>query len=198
MLKAISKRRSIRKYKDIPVPQNLIEEILQAGMLAPSSKNRQPWRFVVVSGDGKTEMLSAMEQGLIREAKNPMLPDSSQHLSAARHTLDIMRQAPVTIFVVNALGIDLSCSIGTEKRIYEICNAQSIGAAIQNMTISATESGLGSLWICDTFFAHQELMDWLNTEGELFAAFTLGYADENPGARPRKDLSDVVEWRNEK
>lgn len=198
MLKAISERRSIRKYKDIPVPQNLIEEILQAGMLAPSSKNRQPWRFGVVSGVGKTEMLSAMEQGLIREAKNPMLPDSSQYLSAARHTLDIMRQAPVTIFVVNALGIDLSCSIGTEKRIYEICNAQSIGAAIQNMTISATESGLGSLWICDTFFAHQELMDWLNMEGELFAALTLGYADENPGARPRKDMSDVVEWKNEK
>lgn len=188
MLKAISERRSIRKYKDIPVPQNLIEEILQAGMLAPSSKNRQPWRFVVVSGDGKTEMLSAMEQGLIREAKNPMLPDSSQHLSAARHTLDIMRQAPVTIFVVNALGIDLSCTIGTEKRIYEICNAQSIGAAIQNMTISATESGLGSLWICDTFFAHQELMDWLNTEGELFAAFTLGYADENIQAQDREKI----------
>jgi len=195
MLKAISERRSIRKYKDIPVPQNLIEEILQAGMLAPSSKNRQPWRFVVVSGDGKTEMLSAMEQGLIREAKNPMLPDSSQHLSAARHTLDIMRQAPVTIFVVNALGIDLSCSIGTEKRIYEICNAQSIGAAIQNMSLTAVELGLGSLWICDVYFAYRELCEWLNTDSQLVAAISLGYPDEEPSRRPRLQLSDVTEWR---
>lgn len=196
MLSAITDRRSIRKYKDIPVPQNLIEDILQAGILAPSSKNRQPWRFVVVSGNAKTDMLRAMEQGLIREEKDPMLPDSKQHLSGARHTLEIMRQAPVTIFVINTLGIGLSRSIGTENRIYEICNAQSIGAAIQNMSITAAESGLGSLWICDTFFAYNELQAWLNTEGELFAAFTLGYADENPGARPRKAMHDVVEWRN--
>lgn len=196
MLNAISERRSIRKYKDIPVPQDLIEEILQAGILAPSSKNRQPWRFVVVSGNAKTDMLSAMEQGLIREAKNPMLPDSKQHLSAARHTLEIMRQAPVTIFVLNTLGIDLSRAIGTEDRIYEICNAQSIGAAIQNMTITAAESGLGSLWICDTFFAYGELKAWLNTDGELFAALTIGYGDEHPGARPRKAMRDVVEWKN--
>lgn len=196
MLSAITDRRSIRKYKDIPVPQNLIEDILQAGILAPSSKNRQPWRFVVVSGNAKTDMLRAMEQGLIREEKDPMLPDSKQHLSGARHTLEIMRQAPVTIFVINTLGIGLSRSIGTENRIYEICNAQSIGAAIQNMSITAAESGLGSLWICDTFFAYNELQAWLNTEGELFAAFTLGYADENPGARPRKAMHDVVEWKN--
>lgn len=196
MLSAITDRRSIRKYKDIPVPQNLIEDILQAGILAPSSKNRQPWRFVVVSGNAKTDMLRAMEQGLIREEKDPMLPDSKQHLSGARHTLEIMRQAPVTIFVINTLGIGLSRSIGTENRIYEICNAQSIGAAIQNMSITAAESGLGSLWICDTFFAYNELQAWLNTEGELYAAFTLGYADENPGARPRKAMHDVVEWKN--
>lgn len=196
MLSAITDRRSIRKYKDIPVPQNLIEDILQAGILAPSSKNRQPWRFVVVSGNAKTDMLRAMEQGLIREEKDPMLPDSKQHLSGARHTLEIMRQAPVTIFVINTLGIGLSRSIGTENRIYEICNAQSIGAAIQNMSITAAESGLGSLWICDTFFAYNELQAWLNTEGELFAAFTLGYADENPCARPRKAMHDVVEWKN--
>lgn len=196
MLSAITDRRSIRKYKDIPVPQNLIEDILQAGILAPSSKNRQPWRFVVVSSNAKTDMLRAMEQGLIREEKDPMLPDSKQHLSGARHTLEIMRQAPVTIFVINTLGIGLSRSIGTENRIYEICNAQSIGAAIQNMSITAAESGLGSLWICDTFFAYNELQAWLNTEGELYAAFTLGYADENPGARPRKAMHDVVEWKN--
>jgi nitroreductase len=49
MIKEIESRRSIRRYKDIPVKEELIEEILKAGMLAPSSKNRQPWHFNISS-----------------------------------------------------------------------------------------------------------------------------------------------------
>lgn len=63
------------------------------------------------------------------------------------------------------------------------------------MTLAATELGLGSLWICDTYFAHRELNDWLDAGGELLAALAVGYADENPSARPRKSFHDVVEWR---
>lgn len=43
MLDAIAARRSIRKFKSTEVPRDIIEEVLQAGTLAPSSKNRQPW-----------------------------------------------------------------------------------------------------------------------------------------------------------
>ena len=50
MIKEIESRRSIRRYKDIPVKEELIEVILKAGMLAPSSKNRQPWHFIVTTG----------------------------------------------------------------------------------------------------------------------------------------------------
>lgn len=46
MLDAIAARRSIRKFKNTPVPRHIIEEIIKAGALAPSSKNRQPWHFV--------------------------------------------------------------------------------------------------------------------------------------------------------
>ena len=45
---AISRRRSIRKVKDAPVPREMIERVLSAVVLAPSAKNRQPWRFVVL------------------------------------------------------------------------------------------------------------------------------------------------------
>lgn len=55
MLEAIKNRRSIRKYKNAPVSREQISEILYAGMLAPSSKNRQPWRFIVVTGTAKEE-----------------------------------------------------------------------------------------------------------------------------------------------
>ncbi len=189
-------RRSIRKYKQDPVPKQLIEEILQAGILAPSSKNRQPWKFIVATGASKEDMLAAMNKGLLREKEMPLLPESAEHLSGAEYTLKIMEQASVIIAIVNTLGVDINNILTTEERISEICNVQSIGAAIENMTLAATDLGLGSLWICDTYFAHAELCDWLNVEGELVAAMAIGYADENPPARPRKNMEAVVEWRD--
>lgn len=196
MLKSISNRRSIRKFKATSIPKEMVEEILNAGRLAPSSKNRQPWKFTVVSGQSKNEMLLSMEQGLLRERGGlSLLPNSKQHLTAAEYTLEIMKQAPITVFVTNPLGIELSDRLNQEDRIYEICNAQSIGAAMENMTLTATELGLGSLWICDIYFAYEELSRWLSTEGTLVAAMSFGHPDECPRPRPRKSMEDIVEWR---
>ncbi len=195
MLSTIVDRRSIRKYKDISVDKKILEEILLAGSLAPSSKNRQPWKFVVVSGNAKTDMIKTMEEGLEREKIHPLLPESARYHGGAAYTIQIMEQAPVVILVVNPLGIDIHRQLDAEERIYEICNAQSIGAAMENMTLTAAEHGLGSLWICDTYFAYDELNRWLNTDGELIAAMAAGYADEAPAARPRKALEEIVEWR---
>ena len=63
------------------------------------------------------------------------------------------------------------------------------------MTLTATELGLGSLWICDTYSAYEELTEWLGTEGALYAALAVGYADESPAPRPRKDIYSITEWR---
>ncbi len=196
MLSAIVNRRSIRKFKSTDVPRPMIEEILQSGILAPSSKNRQPWNFIVVTGNAKEELLEVMARGLKREQERPLLPESALHLSGAKNTLKIMEMAPVIIFIMNSLGLDVHSSLKPEERIFEICNAQSIGAAIENMTLTAVELGLGSLWICDTYFAYQELCNYLNTDGELYAAMAVGYADEKPLARPRKSMEAVVEWRD--
>lgn len=193
MLDAIAARRSIRKFKTTPVAHEIIEEILRAGSLAPSSKNRQPWKFIVTTGQAKEEVLAVMERGLEREAQQPLLPESAVYIGGAHNTLNIMRQAPAVIFVVNTRGLDLLTPQNAENRVFEICNAQSIGAAVENMSLAAVEAGLGSLWICDTYFAQQELCTWLG--GELAAAFALSYADEEPAPRPRKSWSETVEWR---
>lgn len=141
MLDAIAARRSIRKFKNTPVPRHIIEEIIKAGALAPSSKNRQPWHFVVTTGKAKEEALAAMEQGLRREAQQPLLPESAQYIAGAWNTLAIMRQAPVIIFVVNPLGLDLLTPQNAENRVFEICNAQSIGAAVENMSLAQLKTG---------------------------------------------------------
>ena len=196
MLNDIKNRRSIRKYQNRPVERQLIEQVLQAGILAPSSKNRQPWRFIVVSGAAKDNVLQAMQQGIQREKIQPLLPENAPNLPSALHTLQIMQQAPVIIFIINILGQNLHQTLTTEAHIGEICNAQSIGAAVQNMTLAATELGLGSLWICDTFFAYPEICACLQCQGQLAAALALGYADEQPAARPRLPLNAVTEWRD--
>lgn len=196
MLEAIQNRRSIRKFQKRDLPRAAVEQILLAGALAPSSKNRQPWKFIATGGAEKEPMLAAMRKGLQREKEGKaLLPGSSQHLCGAENTLRIMEEAPVTVFVVNPLGSDLTAPQTFEDRVYEICNIQSAGAALENMTLAATELGLGSLWICDLFFAYPELSAWLDVQGELIAAMAFGYPAESPAARPRKNLSEITEWR---
>ena len=102
MISAIYDRRSIRKFTDRPISQEDITDIIQSGIKAPSSKNRQPWKYIVVQGNAKEEMLKVFRQGIEREEKdNALLPLSKQHIAAAKYTVDIMAEAPIIVFVVN-------------------------------------------------------------------------------------------------
>lgn len=196
MIAEIEARRSIRKYQDKIVAKEDILEIIQSGINAPSSKNRQPWQYVIVQGQAKAAMLDAFRAGIAREETGEaLLPQSRQHLAGAKYTVKILEQAPVVIFVINSLGHNILDELSPEERIFEICNIQSVSAAIQNMLLAATHKGLGSLWVCDIYFAYQELSQWLNVEGELLAAVALGYPDELPPKRSRKMIDTMVEWR---
>ena len=53
MIREIENRRSIRKYKPDEIERKLIEEIIYSASLAPSAKNRQPWKFIVYQGEEK-------------------------------------------------------------------------------------------------------------------------------------------------
>ncbi len=74
----------------------------------------------------------------------------------------------------------------------DVVDIQSIGASIQNMLLAAQDLGIGSLWMCDVFYAYEELSAWLGAEGEMIAAVAFGYPAETPAARPRKPLSEIV------
>ena len=56
--KVIEKRRSIRKYKDTPVPKEQLIKILEAARIAPSASHRQPWHFIVVEDKDKIRKLA--------------------------------------------------------------------------------------------------------------------------------------------
>ncbi|SHM59214.1 nitroreductase family protein [Ruminococcus flavefaciens] len=192
----IKNRRSIRKYTSQPVEKELIDEVLSAAILAPSAKNRQPWKFIVYSENSKKELLSAMEKGLIKtKAEFANMPNSEYMLSDAFNTLKIMQEAPVIIMVLNTNGSSPFSEIDTFARITEICDSLSIGAAIENMLLKATELGLGTLWIANTCYAYNELAEFIGTKSQLIGAVALGYAAEVPFPRPRKSLDEVAEYR---
>jgi len=187
-MQAISQRRSIRRYKDKPVPDDAIRQILHAATLAPSGKNRQPWRFVVVKADRRDEMVRVMRQG-IEACKEQGIPVGSSPATAS-----IMERAPVTVFVFNPYARSTELEPTRERFLFGMVDIQSVGAAIQNMLLAAYELGLGTLWICDVFYAYDQLCNWLGQDAQLIAAVTIGYPDEAPGARPRRSLEEVVEW----
>ena len=199
-LQAIKDRRSIRKFKPDAISEMDLHTILEAGIAAPSSKNRQPWHFTVVRGDAKEELAQVMERGLNLEIKahKPFLPDSMKFINGAFTSVNVMREAPVVVLVSNDRGrcTDFAENLSVDERVAELCNVQSVAAAVENMLLAAQEMGIGSLWICDVFFAYPELSEWMEkknlSHGMLVAALAFGYGDEAPKARTRKSLHDVV------
>lgn len=193
---AILARRSIRRFFDKEIPIEIMEQILASAVQAPSAKNRQPWKFTVITNKEKSAMIKAMREGITNEKNHAgLLPNSLQFISGAEHTMKIMEQAPITVFVFNTEENHLWNETSIENKFFDMANIQSIGAAIENMLLTATALGIGSLWICDIYFAYREICQWLNESNQLIAAISFGYPDESPNARPRKTLHDIVEWR---
>lgn len=107
-----------------------------------------------------------------------------------------MQEATVLIFVINTLSKEYRKFLSFEEHIAEICDIQAICASIKNMLLTANNLGLGSLWIGDIFFVYPELKHWLNKKGEIIVYIALlGYVDEKPVVRPRKDFDKIVQWR---
>jgi nitroreductase len=183
IIQAIEKRRSIRRFKDKPIPDEIIKKILNTAVQAPSGKNRQPWHFIVIRDKKKKKMMEIIRQVINRDKKQGRDTGSSEGTARA------MDQAAVTIFVFNT-----NAQRSRDKTASSIVDVQSIGAAIQNMLLAAMEYGIGSLWICDVYYADDELCSWLGQTNEMVAAVSLGYPDEQPNARPRKSIKQVSEW----
>lgn len=220
MIPAIYTRRSVRAFLPTPIPEDALKDIVTAGMQAPSPKNRQPWKFVVVQDAAKAGMLAAMAAGIDRSAEGAGLisPQISYagddafnqraaeesglaipenvfkgYIGDARATLRIMEAAPVTIFVVNPFGRSPRTSWTASDKLNELSNVQSIGAAAENMALTAASLGIGSLWNGNVFFAYDELTAWLGEKGEMVLAMSFGYPKgESMRKVPRKSWEDCV------
>lgn len=185
-IKSIMNRRSIRKFKDEDISDEIILDILNCGRLAPSAKNRQPWYFIVLKNVMKDKVADLMIEYTLthdmkKERKGLKAPCS------VNPTADVIKQAPVLILIFREK--DDNWNVGDNL---------SIGACVENICLRATDLGLGSLWIRDTVYVASDVAKMLNHSNmEFNCAVALGIPDENPKQRPRKELGSIVEWYNE-
>lgn len=192
-INAIEDRRSIRKFTAAPVPEALLRQILEAARIAPSAKNAQPWKFLVLGESSREKALSAMDAGLRRR-----LADAGEAqrkgIAGAIHTLRIMKSAPALILIQRPEATPPHEEIGGMDRAAELMDAMSVGAAVENLLLEAQAQSLGTLWIGYTFFAYDEIVSALGLKGQLLGAVAVGYPDEAPAPRPRKAFEEIAEF----
>lgn len=187
----IENRRSIRKFSKRELPEEVLRQILVAGTMAPSPKNRQPWIFTVLrEGDTKKRLMREIKCRIEEQIqKNVGRTDVAMSLD----TVYIMEQAPVIIFVGYDCGQVELHDDGVDWAIHaadiEAVEIQSIGAAVQNMLLKAEELNIGSLWCADILYAYDSIKQYF--QKPVLSAVCLGYKMEEPDKRSRKPLEQV-------
>ena len=187
-LEAIGRRRSIREFRDDAIERETVDRLLEAAVMAPSAKNSQPWRFTVIEQARRGEFLEVIRKGVAnREAEG-------EEIGTIQRSIRCIEQAPVTILVHNTDGIHPWKARKEHESWWDVATVQSVGAAIQNMLLAATELGLGSLWIADVWEAYPEINAWLETDDQLVSAVSFGYSNAAPPVPARKPMEEIVRW----
>ena len=187
-------RRSVRVYQDRPVPREFIEQMLEAARWAPSPHGRQPWRFVVLTRlELKTRLADYMG-----ETWKQNLEMDGQDTAIVNIRLEKSRQrilhAPTLIIPCLYLE-DLDRYPDEQRQSDETTMAiQSLGAAIQNMLLTAYDLGLDTGWMCAPLFCPKVVCAALDLDTRLIphALITVGYATADPKRRERLPLSTLV------
>ncbi len=174
MLELILKRQSDRKYSDKPIEEEKLDRILEAGRMAPSACNGQPWKFIVVTdkkilgdlSDAATEKLTGMNK--------------------------FSSQAALMIVVVRESS-NLSSRLGgaVKRKDYSFYD---IGMAIENICLQAAAEGIGSCIL--GWFDERRVKRLLEIPGSKRVALliTLGYPESDHRPKKRKDKGDTVSY----
>jgi nitroreductase len=161
----IRTRRSIRRYRPDPVPEEVLERVLDAARIAPSGSNRQPTRLILVRDE---------------EAKRALVPLCGDQAFLA--------EAPM---VVVACGHNIHYNRGNYMGDHAVL--VDVAIAVDHLTLAARAEGLGSCWI--GLFDNDGIKKLLSIpeEVQVVALTPLGYSDQEfrePGSR--KPLSEIV------
>ena len=176
-------RRSIRRFRSVPVPAPIIERILETATYAPSAHNLQPWRFTIIQTDtAKANLGQALTDKMRTDmtAEDAPQADIDKRIKISLRRID---EAPVIILLCRDVT-----AVRKDKPEEHIMSVQSVALAGLQLMLAAHAEGLGSNWICWPLYAQDatrmalELPENWEPQGMFF----LGHADEKP-ATTRKE-----------
>lgn len=155
-------RRSVRKYKHQPVENEKLRKIFEAARLAPSARNRQPWKFIVITDAQKIKKIADASKGQT-----------------------FIETAPVIIAAV-AYPTDYVCSNGN------IAHLVDLGIVGEHIALASADLGLGTCWIAAFFQDRMKKILNVPDDAHIVAIFTIGYPDEESKDKVRKELCEIV------
>lgn len=161
---AIKGRRSIRAYLDTPIEKEKLLQVLEAGRLAPSAKNRQEWKFVVVTDH-----------------------ETKARLVEAGYEKKFLAQAPAVI-VACATEAEYVMACGQPAGTVDVSIAMSF------MILQAHELGLGTCWLGNFDEAAVKEILGIPAAVRVVTMTPLGYPAETPPERPMKSLEQIVSF----
>ena len=180
-LQAIQTRHSIGKVKTDAVPRDVIEKLLNAAVQAPNHYEVRPWRFVVLTGNGRNQLGEVMAQSF--KARFPQLADEALNKERAKPL-----RAPVLI----AVGVDKP----TESKVLEIENICATAAACENILLAAHALGLAAQWRTGDAARDPNVKKFLGfaEDQHILAFLYIGYSEIIPDSAPRPGFEDRTVW----
>jgi nitroreductase len=181
VFEAIHGRQSIKKVKSDALSREVIEKLLGAAVQAPNHHKVRPWRFVVLTGDGRRKLGDVFAASFAD--RHPDLPPEA---------LDKPRTTPLAAPVVIAVGVDKP----TETRVSEIENISAVAAACQNLLLTAYALGLGAKWKTGEWVYDPKVKEFLGfaPDQHILAFIYVGYPEIPPEPRERLGFEDRVTW----
>jgi nitroreductase len=192
-------RRSIRRYDDRKPDRAAIEKLIEAACLAPSNHNRQGWKFLVFEDREEIELLAESAREAVRakvEKRSERNPAWADEILKYVGGFD---SAPVVILVMHklspAMGRSLAIEAGGDSASSE---AVSAAMAVENLLLMAHAFGLGACMMTAPLLA----VEMWKSLPDLPAGFvptcvvTLGYPAEQPPPPRKKELKQVLEYRD--
>lgn len=168
VFKAISERRSVRKFKKMEIEDQLIYKILETGLWAPSAGNLQSWDVILINDQ-----------------------EIKQKLTTAAYMRDFISEAPVVM--VLCANMHKSATIYNDRGRELFC-IQDAACAGQNMLLAIHALGLGACWVgaFDEWLVAEAVV--LPRHLRPVALIPFGYPDETPLPPPRRELDELIHW----
>ncbi|MEK5179844.1 nitroreductase [Paenibacillus sp. FSL R5-0636] len=174
--KIIKERRSIKLFKKDPLPQGLLEELLNVAVWAPNHGVREPWRFIAFQGEGSKFLAESAFAFVKRAIADP---------EVAAKRKEYISNIPLTVIVVMPED--------PRQREWDEDFAAA-SALVQNFQLAAWEQGVGTIWKTDPYINNPEFRTKIGVKpGEkIVAMIHAGYPETVPDSRPRTDASELL------